>query len=76
MHKKVQKKGEKSTKNTILSFIGLKTVQTKPLAYLPVVRFYFLLGYFLCVKLSAVIANIVSGIVLVGQAGGWAGNVV
>lgn len=36
--KKVKKK--KLAKNTILSFIGLKTVRTNPLVYLPVLRLY------------------------------------
>lgn len=61
MHKKSTKKLKKHTKNTILSFIGLKTVQTNPLAYLLVLRLYFFLSYF---KLLALIP--IFGIVFVG----------
>lgn len=61
MHKKKVQKNWKNTKNTILSFIGLKTVQTNPLAYLLVLRLYFFLGYF---ELLALIP--IFGIVFVG----------
>lgn len=57
---KKYKKTEK-IKNTILSFIGLKTVQTNPLAYLLVLRLYFFLGYF---ELLALIP--IFGIVFIG----------
>lgn len=57
--KSTKKKVKNTQKKTILSFIGLKTVQTNPLAYLPVLRFYFLLG---CFKLLALITIVLSGV--------------